>query len=317
MTPARRCAFTVVRRVFEQGAYADRAFAAEAEGLDPRERALAMRIAYGTVQRRATLDHFAAGLSARATRKLDPPVLAALRIGLFQLVFLGGVAEHAAVNESVELVKPFSRGGAALVNAVLRRAASERTTMLEDLEDATPAAAAIMYSVPEWLAELWWSELGPGEARALLRSINEPAESAVRVNTLVASVDDVSRRLEVPAHAAPGLAEGLVLDVAHEPALVGAARLGRALDGRDAADHRLGLDVLELGLAGQGAERGARVGDHRPVVAVARPLVAGRTRERWQPARPVGPRPPGRRRSVEPNPVLRACPRLRSCRDGA
>ena len=49
--PAREAAYRVVRRVFENGAYADRAIASTVEGLDPRDRALAQRIAYGTVQR--------------------------------------------------------------------------------------------------------------------------------------------------------------------------------------------------------------------------------------------------------------------------
>ncbi|HEY5198762.1 MAG TPA: transcription antitermination factor NusB, partial [Solirubrobacteraceae bacterium] len=54
---ARACALEVVRRTFEDRAYTDRAMHAAARGLDPRDRALAMRLAYGAVQRRATIDH--------------------------------------------------------------------------------------------------------------------------------------------------------------------------------------------------------------------------------------------------------------------
>lgn len=213
---ARQCAFAVVRRVFEQGAYADRALRSEAAGLEARERGLAMQIAYGTVQRRGTLDHIAAQLVSRPLRELDPPVLAALRIGLFQLLYLDGVAEHAAVNETVELVKRISPGGAGLVNAVLRRAAAEGRALLEPLHDRDPEAAAVMHSVPAWLAELWWRELGVEEARALLRAVNEPAESAIRVNTLVASAGEVAGRLEVPARTVPELPEALVLEGAFD-----------------------------------------------------------------------------------------------------
>ena len=87
VTPARRVAFAVVRRVFEQGAYADRALHGEAEGLEPRDRALATRLAFGTVQRRGSLDWIIARL-ARPVGELDPPVAAALRLGLYQLLFL-------------------------------------------------------------------------------------------------------------------------------------------------------------------------------------------------------------------------------------
>ena len=214
MSPARACALTVVRRVFEQGAYADRAFAGEAASaeLDPRDRALAMRIAYGAVQRRLTLDHIASKLLRRPLSELEPAVLAALRIGLYQLLYHDAVPGHAAVNESVELAKAESRGGAGVVNAVLRRAAREGPALLAALDDHNPASASIMHSVPGWLAALWWEELGESDARALLRAVNEPPESAIRVNTLVAGAEAVAASIAVPTHPAPGLPEGLVVD---------------------------------------------------------------------------------------------------------
>ena len=105
VSPARTVAYAVVRRVFEQDAWADRALHGEARraGLDARDRALATQLAYGVVQRVATLDHLVSGLAKRPAQRLDPAVLAALRLGTFQLVYLDGIAAHAAVGESVEL----------------------------------------------------------------------------------------------------------------------------------------------------------------------------------------------------------------------
>ena len=177
--------------------------------LDPRERALATALAYGTVQRRATLDYVAAELSSRPPDKLDPPVLAALRLGLFQLLFLDGIPEHAAVNESVELVKRTNRSAAAFLNAVLRRAAREGPALARAARRRHDrAAAAIKHSVPQWLAEQWWAELGAAEATALLHRINEPAESAIRVNELVSSVSEVTAKLPVGADPAPSCPRG-------------------------------------------------------------------------------------------------------------
>src|SRR3954452_14682691 len=90
VAPARACAYAVVRRVFEQGAWADRALHGEARRhrLDARGLALATHLAYGTVQRVATLDHVIETIAARKADKLDAPVLAALRLGVFQLTFL-------------------------------------------------------------------------------------------------------------------------------------------------------------------------------------------------------------------------------------
>ncbi len=209
--PARQAAFVVLRRVFEEGAYADRALRAEAAGLTPRDRALAMQLAYGSVQRRATLDHVAGILGSRRAERLDPPVLAALRLGLFQLLFLDGVPEHAAVNESVELAAQAGRAASGYVNAVLRRAAREGSALIQGIDERDPGGAALRHSLPTWLTERWFSELGADEAVALMRACNEPAEAALRVNELITSPAEVISRLPVESHAAPGLPEGLVL----------------------------------------------------------------------------------------------------------
>ncbi|HKH17621.1 MAG TPA: 16S rRNA (cytosine(967)-C(5))-methyltransferase RsmB, partial [Solirubrobacteraceae bacterium] len=214
ISPARACALAVLRRVFEQQAWADRALHGEARRLrlDQRERALAMRLAYGAVQRRATLDHVIETLARRPPERLEPVVLAALRLGLYQLVYAAKVPAHAAVAESVELVKRESPGGAKLVNAVLRRGAREAPALVAALGDATPAQAALRHSHPQWIAELWWDALGADAARALMAAGNEPAEAAVRVNTLRADPTELAARLPVATHPAPGLPEGLVLE---------------------------------------------------------------------------------------------------------
>ena len=104
---ARAVACEVVRRTFEEDAYTDRAFRAEADRaeLDDRERRQAMRLAFGTVQRVRTLDHALETLAVRPAGELQPTLRAALRIGAYQLLFSEGVPAHAAVNETVELCK--------------------------------------------------------------------------------------------------------------------------------------------------------------------------------------------------------------------
>jgi len=200
--------------VFEEGAFADRALHGEARrhALAPRDRALAMRLAYGAVQRRATLDHVIEALAGRPVERLEPGVLAALRLGVLQLAFLDRVPAHAAVGESVELAKAASRAGAGLVNAVLRRAAREARGLVQALPDGTPAEAALRHSHPPWIAELWFDALGADGARALMAADNEPAEAAVRANVLRIEPAELRERLPVAAHAAEGLPEGLVLE---------------------------------------------------------------------------------------------------------
>jgi 16S rRNA (cytosine967-C5)-methyltransferase len=177
VTPARRAAYAVVRRVVAEGAWADRALHGEARDLRPRDRALAKQLAFGTVQRRLTLDHV---IDERTKGRLEPGVRAALQLGLFQLLFLDRVAEHAAIAEAVELAKPSP--GHRVVNAVLRRVQREGVQLPAD---TTLRGAAIRHSHPEWLVAMWTQALGPERARALLAANNQPAELALRVNRLV------------------------------------------------------------------------------------------------------------------------------------
>ena len=177
ISPARRAAFDVLRRVFEDGAYADRALRSAAESLDDRDRALATRLAYGAVQRVRTLDHAIGELGGRPAAKLDPPVRAALRLGAYQLGFVDGVPRYAAVNESVELVRAARLERAvAFTNAVLRRVADGIGPLLESLPEGP-----LKHSYPDWVWDVWRRDLGEADALALMHAQNEPPETVVRL----------------------------------------------------------------------------------------------------------------------------------------
>lgn len=210
ISPARLAAYEVLRRVFEDGAWADRALpsALRRHGVAERERGLAQRLAYGAVQRRGTSDYLIDRFAERSPDELDAPVLASLRLGLYEALF-SEAAAHAVVDQAVELAKSTARGrrGAGFVNAVLRRASREGRAALDSLSEDEPATAAALHSYPPWLAELWWRELGRDRALALMRAQNEPAETALRANELRADRDEVLAELVAggaEAVAAPG-----------------------------------------------------------------------------------------------------------------
>ncbi len=221
VSPARRAAYEVVRRVFEHEAYADRAFATAAKSLDERDRALAQRIAYGTVQRVRTLDHGIETLGRRPVRKLDAPVLAALRIGAYQLAYLDAVPTHAAVNESVELVRRARLERAvAFTNAVMRRLSEG----LRELIDALPECP-LKLSYPDWIAEVWERDLGRDQAIALMNAENEPPETTVRIvrGELDGEPTDVPGVLRVQRVDPVALAEGRIWPQSRGSALAGLA----------------------------------------------------------------------------------------------
>jgi 16S rRNA (cytosine967-C5)-methyltransferase len=263
---ARGVAHQVVTRVFEEDAYADRAFRSAAEGLDARDRAFAMQIAFGTVQRARTLDHAIETLGRRPVRKLDPPVRAALRIGAYQLAYMDGVPAHAAVDESVELVRRAGLERAvAFTNAVLRRLSQGLPEVLARLHEETSAAAALMHSYPDWVAETWWRELGPEDARALMRRQNEPPETAVRTPEGPKVVETIPR---------DWLESGYAWPQSRGSQLAGAAVGARG------GERVLDLCAAPGGKATQLAAAGAEV------VAVERH--AGRARELEENARRLG-----------------------------
>jgi 16S rRNA (cytosine967-C5)-methyltransferase len=213
IAPARQCAYAVLRRVFEGGAYAEKALQGESRELDPRDRSLAMRLTYGTVQRSGTLDYLIEKLAGRPIKRLDPPVLAALRLGLYELLYMQGAPDYAVVADAVELAKSGGRGGHGLVNAVLRRAGREGAQeLLGTLSDETPEQAAILHSHPLWIARLWWDVLGAEQARALLAADNEPGELALRANTLRTEAAALACELPVRTHGDETIPEALVLE---------------------------------------------------------------------------------------------------------
>ena len=176
VSPARAAAYEVLLRVFEQDAYADRAFRSAAEGLDERERAFAQLLAYGSVQRVRTLDHAIETLGRRPVRKLDPPVRAALRLGAYQLGWTD-TAPHAAVNESVELVRRARLERAVpFTNAVMRRLADGIRPLLDTMREG-----ALKESYPDWIYETFVRVLGAEGAPELMRAMNAPLETVVRL----------------------------------------------------------------------------------------------------------------------------------------
>ena len=290
VAPARAAAFEVLRRTFEHDAYADRALAAaiERHGLDRRERAQAHRLAYGAVQRRGTSDHLIETLSERSVESLDGAVAAALRLGLYELLFADATPDYAAVDQAVEMTKRSKGGrpGSGFVNAVLRRAAREGAALVAALDDSTPEGAAIAHSYPEWLARLWWSEHGATGARSLMVAMNEPAETGLRVNSLRAEPGQLADQLRAAGEGLVGPREdggllwppeAVVAEGALGTRLVDQISMGRLVPqsrGSQAVvallDPRPGERVLDL-CAGPGIKTtaiAARMDDSGEVVSI-------------------------------------------------
>ena len=189
ISPARTIAFDVLRRVETQGAYADKVLRAELAGdVRTEDAGLATELTLGVLRWQRLLDFLIGRCLTNAAKTLDVEVRIALRLGVYQLWFLERVPAHAAVHDSVELVKRArKRSAAPLVNAVLRKAAKEAARLAKSLTAIASFLAAdlpiaeqmgILYSHPTWLVERWLRNYGEDGTRALLEANNRaPAMS--------------------------------------------------------------------------------------------------------------------------------------------
>lgn len=220
---ARAIAFDILSRVESEQAYASDLLHAELDGpsssrasaIKPADAALATELTLGVLRWRRLLDFLLRPWLKKPVDGLDVPVAIALRMGLYQLRFLQRIPARAAVNESVEIVKRAKKpSAAALVNAVLRRAAeqtvpsasapavtvNERTARVREISVSDDQIArlsgvdriATLYSHPTWLVERWAARFGETRTVALLEANN-------RLPRLSLALRDPDRREEVLA----------------------------------------------------------------------------------------------------------------------
>jgi 16S rRNA (cytosine967-C5)-methyltransferase len=169
LASARQSAFAALLAI-DRGAWSAEALAAKSALLDSRDAGLASDIVFGTLRRRGELDELIGKYSKRGVDKLDPAVLIALEMALYQIRFLDRVPGHAAVNDSVELARRAGKASAAaFVNAILRRAIREPLEVPETL------------STPAWLLARWTAQYGADTAHAIAQASLRPPERFIRV----------------------------------------------------------------------------------------------------------------------------------------
>lgn len=183
---AREVALQTVRDVFgdlKRGAREAFDYRTRRAGLDPRDRAFAMELAYGSIKMRRLLDWYLEPYVGARAKTLPPTILEVLRLGAYQLRAMGGVETHAAVFESVGLARKFGhRGTAGLANAVLRR-------LSEDGREPQPADfpsrnefLATRFSMPTWIVNHWKERFGPDALEAILSGVDQPALISLRLD---------------------------------------------------------------------------------------------------------------------------------------
>ncbi len=205
-TTPREVALEALVRV-EEGAYANVLLPGllRTTGLEQRERAQTTELVYGTLRRRRSLDALLEPVLDRDLDDLDPPVRAALRLGVYQLV--EGVAPHAAVGETVGALGRVAPRAKGFVNAVLRRVADLGPPWPWPQGDSVHAVG-VRTSMPDWIVDRMFTDLGVEDGRAAVEIANEPPALTLRVNPRRAGAADVEAELVA---AGAGVERGVLL----------------------------------------------------------------------------------------------------------
>ncbi len=192
--------------------------AADEAGLNPQETALARELLGGILRRRGSLDAIVKAYTKG--RVPDPQLMAALRLGLYQLLFLSSVPPHAALHTTLEAVKPECRAKIGFLNAVLRAV----TRGAKEVDESVPTSAEVMqtgnrrwrfdrkvladpvenparhladvWSQPEFLVKRWLDEVGEEQTLVRLKAFDRPAALGLRVNSLRTTREEVRAELE-------------------------------------------------------------------------------------------------------------------------
>jgi len=178
---------------------------------DPRDRALLIEIASGTLRWQNAIDARLAIASRRAVGSFDVVARAVLRLGAYQLGYLTRVPAHAIVHESVEAVRALGRPRAAgFVNAVLRALIRRgKTIRLPARPSATQgrdrqvAYLSVTLSHPAWLIERWLDREGFDATEAWCTFNNTPPEITVRSAGRLTSAALLDRLIDAGADARP------------------------------------------------------------------------------------------------------------------
>ncbi|MGH9430292.1 MAG: 16S rRNA (cytosine(967)-C(5))-methyltransferase RsmB [Terriglobia bacterium] len=186
VSPARHAAFTILRQVASGKGFAVALMQSpEFSALPEADRALGTELVMGVLRHQEELDREIERLSARSIASLDPEVAIALRLGLYQMLFLERIPHSAAVNESVELVKRARKKSAAgLVNAVLRKLAGS-------YRGASPDEV----NLPSWLFARWVKNFGEESARTIAAASASRPPTGLRLGGATASLETVQQEL--------------------------------------------------------------------------------------------------------------------------
>lgn len=196
---ARGLAVKILTRIEQSDAYLDKLLNSELgnQELNDPDRRLLTELTTGILRWQARLDWVLTGFYHGEFSKCIPVVKNALRVALYQILFLDKIPHAAAVNESVEIVKRLKgERSASVVNGVLRSVIRrlDAITYPEQTSDIS-RYLSIMYSHPQWMVRRWLLRYNTEGTTALMKANNSRPHLSLRVNPMRGPVDELIEQL--------------------------------------------------------------------------------------------------------------------------
>ncbi|MCT4488538.1 16S rRNA (cytosine(967)-C(5))-methyltransferase RsmB, partial [Levilactobacillus parabrevis] len=167
----------------------------ESHNLSDVDRRFVTNLVYGTIQHQLTLEYYLAGF-VKPNQKVLPWVKMTLLVALYQGLYLDRVPKRAIFNEAIQLAKDRGHEGIRrFVTGVLHAMDRQGLPDVSEIKDPVKRLS-LTYSVPEWLVTAIQKQVGDEKAVSILETINQPAAQSVRVNTAVATVEEVEQSLK-------------------------------------------------------------------------------------------------------------------------
>jgi 16S rRNA (cytosine967-C5)-methyltransferase len=185
VSPARNFAYDILIRVERDGSYASELLnAPRMDTLSREDRALTYELVMSTLRWQSELDARIAKYSSQKVSRLDGEVRVALRLCACQLSHLERIPAHAAVHESVELVKQSGKRSAVpYANAVLRKLSANAKAPVVEAEPGNLQQLAVEFAHPEWMVARWIDMYGYDTARTICAANQHAPASALRLST--------------------------------------------------------------------------------------------------------------------------------------
>lgn len=195
---ARKLAFKTLYDIERNKNYSNMSINKNFKNVDisDQEKGLATELIYGIIENKYYLNYIIDKLSKIKSKKMSTYVKITLWLGIYQILFLDSIKDHAAVNESVTLIKKYDKKSSGFVNAILRNVIRNKESIMEIEKDDIVEYLSIKYSYSPWLVKKWIEDFGQEFTEDLLDANSDKPNLYIRVNTLKTNRDELINRLE-------------------------------------------------------------------------------------------------------------------------